>query len=136
MTTLLTKHSTLIILSLLAALLALAWAFPSQGLLLGICFLVLCFSIAGLAVLHRHRQAYRLGRVTRAMFIRNAALDLTGTWLAMLAAALAGNSVAWVVTRPIDHDLARLVAGVAVALVVGLAVGTLAKKTWGRLLRV
>ena len=135
MTTLLTKHSTFIILSLLAALLALAWVFPAWGLVLGIGFLVLCFSIAGLAVLQKHRQAYRAGRVTRAMFIRNAALDLTGTWLAMLAAALVGNAVARVVAQPIGHDLARLLAGVAVALVVGLAVGALAKKTWGRMLR-
>jgi hypothetical protein len=133
MTTLLTKHSTFIILSLLVALLALAWVFPAQGLLLGILFLALCFSIAGLAVLHRHRQAYRLGKITRAAFIRSAALDLTGTWLAMLVAALVGNAVARIVTQPIGHDVGRLLAGVAVALVVGLVVGALARKTWGRL---
>jgi hypothetical protein len=136
MTTLLTKHSTFIILSLLAALLALAWIFPARGLLLGILFLALCFSVAGLAVLDRHRQAYRLGKVTRGAFIRNATLDLTGTWLAMLVAALVGNYAARIVTQPIDHDLGRLLAGVAVALVVGLVIGTLAKKTWGRLLGV
>jgi hypothetical protein len=44
--------------------------------------------------------------------------------------------VARVVTQPIGHDLARLLAAVAVALVVGLAVGTLARKTLGRLLEV
>ena len=136
MTTLLTRHSTFIILSLLAALLALAWFFPAQGLFLGILFLVLCFSIAGLAVLKKHTQAYRLGRVTRAVFIRRAALDLTGTWLAMLLAALLGRYAAQVVTQPIGHDLARLIAGVPVALVVGLVTGALTRKAWERLLRV
>jgi hypothetical protein len=134
MTTFLTKHSAVILLSGLVTLLILAWVFPSAGLKLGITFLLLSFSIASLAVLEKHQKAYRKGEMTRGVFIRNAVLEISGVFLLMLLAGMLGRYTAEVATQQIGNDLIRLVAGILVGLLVGLGTGFLAKKTLRRLL--
>ena len=130
------KYSTLILLSFLGALLALAWAFPAERLFLGITFVLFSFFIASLAVLQKHREAYRAGRVRRGVFLRHAALEITGTGLAMALAGWLGRQAAQATAGQIDHALLRVAAGMAVGLLVGIGVGTLARWTWGRLVRV
>lgn len=132
----LSKHSTLILLSLLGTLLVLAWVFPSAGLKLGIAFLLLTFLIASLAVLEKQQKAYRKGEITQGVFIRNAVLEITGTFLVMLLAGPLGRVMAEVTTQGISHDLLRILAGIVIGLLVGLGVGTLAKKTLRRLVQV
>lgn len=136
MTAFLTKHSTTILMSGLMILLILAWIFPTAGLKLGIAFLLLTFFIASLAVLEKHKQAYRKEKVTRGVFIRNAVLEINGTFLVMLLAGLLGRYAAQITTQQIGNDLIRVGAGIAVGLLVGLGVGMLAKKTLRRLVDV
>ena len=107
-------------------LLVLAWIFPSAGLKLGIAFLLLSFLIASLAVLEKHKNAYRKGEITRQIFIRNAVLEISGGFLVMLLAGLLGRSAAEVATQQISHDLIRVIAGIAVGLLVGISVGAVA----------
>ena len=136
MTTFLRKHSSILLLSLLLILLLLAWIFPSAGLKLGIAFLLLTFLIASLVVLEKHKQAYCKGKITRGVFIRNAVLEMSGTWTIMVLAGLLGRHAAGAATQQIDHDLMRVIAGIAVGLLVGLGVGLLGKKTLRRLVDV
>jgi hypothetical protein len=132
----LTKHSTIILLSGLVILLLLAWVFPAAGLKLGITFLLLSFLIASLVVLEKHRKAYTREAIARNVFIRNAALEVSGTFLVMLLAGLLGRSAAEVATQQIGNDLIRIGAGISVGLVVGLGIGFLGKQTLRRLAKV
>jgi len=136
MTAFITKHSTIILISLLLTLLILAWIFPSAGLKLGMAFLLSSFLIASLAVLEKHKKAYRGETITRNVFIRNGALEVSGTFLVMLLAGLLGRYAAEVATQPIGNDPVRLIAGIGVGLAVGLGVGILAKKTLRRLAKI
>lgn len=136
MTTFLKKHSTVILISLLLILLILAWVFPTLGLKLGIAFLLISFLIASLAVLEKHKKAYRQGQLTRTIFIRNAVLEISGTFLIMLLAGLLGRYAAEVTTSQIGNDTLRLTAGIGVGLIVGLSVGILAKRTLRRLVEI
>jgi hypothetical protein len=136
MTSFLKKYSTFILLSLLLTLLILAWVFPSLGMKLGIPFLLVSFLIASLVMLERHTNTYRKGKITLGIFIRNAVMDISGTFLIMLFAGLLGSYAAEVTTQQIGNDLLRIAAGIVVGLVVGLGVGMLAKKTVRRLVKV
>jgi hypothetical protein len=136
MTAFITKHSTAILLSGLLILLILARVFPISGLRLGITFLLLSFLIASLAVLEKHKKAYRKGEISRGVFIRNAVLEISGTFVIMLLAGLLGRSAAGMVTQQIGNDLIRVIAGIGVGLLVGISVGALTKKTLRRLVGV
>ena len=131
-----TKHSTVLLMFGLVILLLLAWIFPAAGLKLGIAFLVLSFLIASLVVLEKHKQAYRKRTIDRTIFLRNAVLELSGTFLVMLLAGLLGRYSAEVVTQQIEHVLLRVIAGIGVGLVVGIGVGALAKRTLRRMVDV
>ena len=131
-----TKHSTILLMSGLVILLLLAWIFPAAGLKLGIAFLVLSFLIASLVVLEKHKKSYRKQELTRNVFIGNAVLEISGTFLVMLLAGLLGRYAAQITTQQIGNDLIRVGAGSGVGLLVGLGVGLLAKKTLRRLVDV
>lgn len=133
MITFLKKYSTLIFMSLLVILLALAWIFPSSGLKLGIAFLLLTFFMASVLMLDKHAKAYRNGDITRGVFIRNAVIEIVGTALIMALAGLAGRTTAELATQPISHHLLRVAAGIGVGMLVGMGVGALAKKMLQRL---
>ena len=135
MTAFFRKHSTILLISLLIVLLALARLFPSAGLKLGIVFLLFSLFIASSAVVEKHKDAYRQGKLTRADFIRNAAVEISGTLLAMVLAGLLGRLAAGLATQGIDHDLLRVTAGILTGLLVGIGVGALAKQTWGRFVK-
>ena len=130
------KHSTILLISGLFTLLLLAWVFPTSGLKLGITFLLWSFFIASVVVMEKHQKAFRKGELRRGIFIRNATLEVSGTFLVMLLAGLLGRFAADIATRQIDQDLLRLGAGLGVGLVVGLGVGALAKRTLRRLVDV
>ena len=136
MATFFRKYSTPILFFLLLALLVLAWRFPSDGLILGIIFLLLSFLITSSAVLEKHKEAYRQGKIGRSIFIRNVLLEGTGILLAMLLAGVLGRVMAGMATRQIGDDLIRVIAGIMVGLLAGMGVGTFARKTWGRLTKV
>lgn len=136
MNTFFKKHSTIILISLLIVLLALARLFPSAGLVLGAIFLTFSFFIASSVVIEKHKEAYRQGKLTRADFIRNAVVEITGTLLAMILAGLLGRLAAQFATQGISHDLLRVAAGILTGLLVGIAVGMATKRTWGRFVKV
>lgn len=130
------KHSTPILFFVLLTLLTLAWLFPSAGLRLGIIFLLFSLVIASLAVLERHKEAYRQGKVRRSIFIRNAVLEITGILLAMTLAGLLGRPVAAMATQQISNDLLRVIVGIMVGLLAGIGIGILVRQTWGRLVKI
>src|SRR6476620_4288247 len=136
MTTFFRKHSTPILFCILLTLLVLAWRFPWAGLRLGIIFLLFSLVTGSLAVIEKHRQAYRQEEITRGVFIRNAVLETTGILLAMTLAALLGRPLATSATQGIGNGLLRAIAGIVVGLLAGLGIGFVVKQTWGRLVKV
>jgi len=136
MTTFFRKHSTPILFCILLTLLVLAWRFPWAGLRLGIIFLLFSLVTGSLAVIEKHRQAYRQEEITRGVFIRNAVLEITGILLAMTLAALLGRPLATSATQGIGNGLLRAIAGIVVGLLAGLGIGFVVKQTWGRLVKV
>jgi hypothetical protein len=136
MTAFFKKHSTVLLISLLIILLILARLFPSAGLILGIVFLLFSLFIASSAVVEKHKDAYHQGKLTRADFIRNAVVEITGTLLAMILVGLLGRMAAQFATQGISHELARVIVGILTGLLVGIGVGSVAKKTWGQLVKV
>ena len=133
MTAFFKRHSTLILVSLLITFLVLSWIIPSERLFFGITFVFFSFLVASAAILARHYDAYRNGKITRGVFVRKSIVEITGSGLIMLAAGLLGRYVAGIVAQPIDQDLIRVIAGLVVAVAVGVGVGLLAKKTLRRL---
>ena len=136
MTAFLRKHSTPILFFILLTLLILSWVFPAMGLRLGILFLLLTLVTASIGIVGKHRELYRQGKITRWVFIRNAALEIIGVLLAMSLAGGLGRQVAALATRGIGDDLLRLIAGLLVGLLAGIGIGFLVRQTWGRLVRV
>ena len=130
------KHSTILLVSGLFTLLILAWLFPASGLKLGIAFLLLSFLIASVVVIEKHQKALGKGEMRRGVFIRNATMEVSGTFLVMLLAGLLDRYAAEVATQQIEHDLLRVVAGLGVGLVVGIGVGILGKMILTRLVDV
>ena len=136
MTAFLTKYSTLILISLLVMMLVLAWVFPSAGLKIGIVFLLSSFFLAGTAVIYKHQKAYRKGEIGRKIFIRNAAIEISGVFLVMLLAGLLGRLAAEAATQGVVPHLLRVLAGIGVGLLVGLGVGMLGKRMLRRLVEI
>ncbi len=136
MTAFLRKYATLILFFLLLTLLTLAWVFPAMGLKLGILFLLLTLVTASFAIVGKHRELYRQGKITRQEFIRNAALEILGVLLAMSLAGGLGRPLAALATRGIGDNLVRMIAGLLAGLLAGLGIGFLVRQTWGRLVRV
>ena len=129
------KYSTHILLSLLAGFLILGWIIPAERLFLGVTFLVFSFLIASLATVEKYKGAYHQGKISRWSFFSNTVLEITGTGLTMTLAGLLGRAAAQAATHQIGDDLLRVMAGIAIGLLVGIGVGILAKLTWGRLAR-
>ena len=86
MTTVFKNYRTLISVALLLVVLFFAWLFPVAGLILGVTFLLFSLIIASLAVIGKHREAYRQGQITRAIFIRNIFVEILGVLIAMALA--------------------------------------------------
>lgn len=118
---------------LILVLILSVFLFPIATPTLGIGLIVISLSIALFSIFRKHRTAYQQGRLTRATFVRNTFLDVFGILLAMALAVLLGSYLAGLVTRPISSDSTRLLAGIIVALPVGLGVGFFVNWTWGRL---
>ena len=135
MNILLAKHSALILISLLLALFALAWLFPSAGPVLGVTVLVLSFLLVSFVVLQKHRDLYRQGSISRSLFLRNTLLEIAGAGLAMVCAGLLGRWLAGLLTPGIEDTLVRFVAGIGIGLLAGISMGSLLSKALGRLLR-
>jgi len=131
-----TKNTTIsIVISilLLSAFWVYAGLFPSVGSLFAIMLLLFSFVAASLVVVSKHRKPYLQGLVPRRVFLRNASVELFGIILAMILAGLFGRYAVQAATAQITHEPAKLIAGIAIALLAGTGAGLLVKRTWGRL---
>lgn len=125
----------LILLLLVFILLLSAWLMPSITSGLAIALLVLSLGWAIFSVVRQHGTAYREGRLTRLAFVRNTFLDVLGILLATTLALLLARFVMESVTLPISSDSARIFAAILMGLLVGIGVGFLVSRVWGRLVK-
>jgi hypothetical protein len=130
------KYSALVLIPLVLGIFSLAWSFPAAGYIITIVFLAGSFLLVSFAIVQKQRSLYRQGITTREVFLRNVFVEITGTGLGMVLAGLLGRYIADFVTPPIQHDLAKFMAGIAIGLLSGILMGMLVSRTWGRLVRV
>jgi hypothetical protein len=145
MITILEKHWLLISILLLLAILASFILWPSMAQTLS---WMLAFSGVVLTIIfiaRRKNLSYQQGRITRIAMIRDIVFELLGTVMAISVAVwLAGKATAQIIPAVYEAALdihpgwvpvAGMLAGLVVALCVGLGVGLLMRWTWGRLTR-
>jgi hypothetical protein len=53
-------------------------AFPYDGIKVGVIFLLFTLVTTSFAIVGKHRELYRQGKITRPPFIRNGALEILG----------------------------------------------------------
>ncbi len=135
MTTVFKNYRTLISVALLLVVLFFARLFPAAGLILGVTFLLFSLIIASLAVIGKHREAYRQGQITRAIFIRNIFVEILGVLIAMALAVLLGRYIAQIATEHINNALTKFIAGILIGVLVGIGVSILVKHAWGRIVK-
>lgn len=135
MITFLRKHSTMMSILFLLAILISVWQFPSAGLILGVILLLFSLFIASSAIVEKHRKAYLQGKITRGVFVRNTVVEIFGILLAVILAGLLGRTIAEIATEQISSDLTKLIAGMVIGLLAGMGIGLLVKRTWGKFVR-
>src|SRR3990170_970855 len=128
------KHSTLISIALLLAVIA-VWQFPSARLMLFLLLLLFSVARAFASVIAKHREAHLRGRITSVIFVRNVLIETAGLLLAMVLAGLLGRFIAQIATQHISNDLIKLAAGIATGLLVGIGVGVLMQRLSGRVMK-
>ena len=128
------KHSILISIALLLAVMA-VWQFPSARLMLFMILLLFSVARAFASVIAKHREAHLQGRITFVVFVRNILIETAGLLLAMVLAGLLGRYIAQIATQHISNDLIKLAAGIATGLLVGIGVGVLMQRIGGRFVK-
>ena len=128
------KHSTLISIALLLAVIA-VWQFPSARLMLFMIFLLFSVARAIASVIAKHREARLKGRITSVVFVRNVLIETAGLLLAMVLAGFLGRFIAQFATQQISNDQIRIAAGIATGLLVGIGVGVLMQRISGRFMK-
>ena len=111
---------------LIALLFAPGWAGVITGLAL-----IFSFAIAMFFVVQKQMKLYREKPTSRVKLARNVLFESMGIVFAMILAGLLGRTIALIGTAQISHDLTKLIAGIVIALLAGMGVGFLVKRTWG-----
>ena len=114
----------------IAVLLAPAWA----GTIISI-VLFISFALAIFFVVQKQMKLYREKHTSRLKLVRNILFESMGVLLVMLLAGLLGRAIAQIGTAQISNDLTKLIAGIVIALLAGMGVGFLVKRTWERLVK-
>ena len=128
------KHSTLISIAILLAVIA-VWQFPSVRLMFVMILLLFSVLRAIGSVVTKHREAYLQGKTTRVVFIRNVLFEIIGILVAMTLAGLLGIYIAQIVTQQISNELIKFTTSIATGLLVGIGVGIIMQHIWGRFIK-
>ena len=115
---------------LIASLVVPGWA----GALTSI-VLFISFAIAIYSVVQKQIKLYREKSTSRVKLAWNVLFEIMGVLLAMVLAGLLGRTIAQIGTAHINNELTKLIAGTLMALLAGMGIGTLATRTWGRLIK-
>jgi len=124
------KLSTIFLLILVIFLFLIVWQFPEIGGILGIIVLFLGFIVNLYGLVKKHREEYRQGKITRAVFWRKIIVETIGILIAMVLAVLVAKRVLTLVTHDIVNTITRFIASVLIAFMVGIGVGLVFKKFW------
>jgi uncharacterized protein YacL len=115
---------------LIALLFAPGWAGAITSIVLFI-----SFAIAIFILVQKQTKLYREEPTSQVKLARNVLFEVMGVLLAMVLAGLLGRYIAQTGTAQISNDLTKLIAGIVIALLAGMGVGFLVKRTWGRLVK-
>ena len=131
------KHSLSIIVSLLIilTLVAVTWMIPAAGRILWIILLLYGLAITSYMIVKKHREEYLQGNISRAIFVRNVFLEITGVLLTMILAAILGRYLVILATSQMRHDIIRFITGIMIGLSVGIVVGISIKQLSLRLVK-
>jgi len=117
----------LILLLFLVSLFAPGWAGATAGIVV-----LLSLGMAIYSVVQKQMRLHREKPIGRTRLILNILSEIIGITLAMAFAGLLGRYIAEIATGRISNDLAKLIAGIGIGLLVGICVGVLVRRTWGR----
>ena len=115
---------------LIASLVVPGWAGALTSILLFISFAVAIYS-----VVQKQIKLYREKPTSRVKLARNLLFEIMGVLLAMGLAGLLGRTIAQIGTAQINNELTKLIAGLVMALLAGMAIGTLVTRIWRRLIK-
>jgi hypothetical protein len=125
----------ILIIAYLSILLIVSLVVPGwAGTLTGI-VLFISFAIAIYSVVQKQIKLYGEKPTSRVKLAWNVLFEIMGVLLAMVLAGLLGRTIAQIGTAHINNELTKLIAGIVMALLAGMAIGTLVTRTWGRLIK-
>jgi hypothetical protein len=129
------KYSTLAIIFLPIILFILMVLYPFLSVALGIICFLFGVIVISYSICKTNRESYLQGKISRLIFFRNSLIEIIGFLLALILAALIGKYLAVLGTRQIDHENARLLAGLVIGLLAGAVIGALVKGVSNRMVR-
>lgn len=123
-------------LSLLLILMLLAGAvfLPTRANAIATVVVILSLSIAAYAVVQKHIRLQQSRPAGKIIMARNILVEFTGILLAMLLAGVLGKYAAEILTHQFGDGLTKLIMGIVTGALIGLAVGMLVRRAWGRLM--
>jgi hypothetical protein len=108
---------------------------PPDEFILAMVLLLFGLAITGIPIAQKHRRAYLRGQTTKATCLRNILLEYNCVLCAMAVAGLLGRTIAELATGQVSDGTLRFVAGLLIALSVGIVVGIFARRAWVKILR-
>jgi len=106
------------------------WAGVTAGIVFSLSMAMTIFS-----VLQKHRNLYQEKPASKIKLVCNILFEIMGILLAMLLAGLLARYIAQLVTQQIGNDLIRFAAGISTGLLVGIGMGVLLQRVWGRFIK-
>ena len=125
----------ILIIAYLSILLIASLVLPGWVSVLTSIVLFISFAIAIYSVVQKQIKLYREKPTSRVKLAWNVLFEIMGVLLAMGLAGLLGRTIAQIGTAQINNEGTKLIAGIVIALLAGMAIGTFVTRTWGRLIK-
>jgi hypothetical protein len=106
------------------------WAGITAGIVFSLSVAMTIFS-----VVQKQKILQRENPTSGIKLARSILFETIGILIAMALAGLLGRYIAQIVTQQISNDLIKFTASIATGLLVGIGVGIVLERTWGRFIK-
>ena len=129
------SYLRILCIALLLALIAIFFLVPAwAGTAVSIA-LIISSAIAIFSAIQKQMQLFREKPTGGFKLLLNVLLEIMGILLAMVLAGLLGRYIAQLGTAQMSNHLTKMVAGIMIGLLAGMAMGIVVTRTWGKLTR-
>jgi len=129
------SYLSILCIALLLALIAIFFLAPPWAATAVRIALIISSAIAIFSAVQKQIQLFREKPTGLVKLVLNVLLEIMGILLAMVLAGLLGRYIVQLGTAQISNALTKMVAGIVISLLAGMAIGTLVTRTWGRLIK-